>query len=469
MNPTYVTTTIPYVNARPHVGFALELAQADALARYRRLRGSQVRLQTGTDENAFKNAVAARQLGLSVQEHVDNNAQGFRCLAAALDLLPHHFVRTTSPAHRRAVHAFWRQLRPEDVYRKSYQGLYCVGCEDFYLERDLVEGRCPDHGTEPEVVEEENWFFRLSAYQDTIKTLIEKGQLEILPAKCRREVLAFIERGLEDISISRCAQRQENWGIEVPGDPSQVVYVWIDALFNYLSGTGFGAGQDWRRLWNGQVDKVHFLGKNVWKFHGVYWPALLLSAGLPLPQRLVVHGFLTEGGRKISKSTGGSVDPLGLIKQYGADALRFFLLAGISPFEDGDFSTERLRQVYNSHLANGLGNLCSRLQALAGRCGLSLQQERLQPPPPAGYGQFFEQGQFGRAAETVWSQIGAVNRQIDQVKPWVLLRQDKALVRPPFGPVVGAVMGDRLLGGTVHSPRGKPDQAGAVSGAGRGS
>ena len=360
----YVTTSIPYVNAAPHVGFALELAQADAIARFHRLCGREVRFQTGTDENAIKNVLAAAEQNLTTQELVDRNSQRYRGLLTALHISADEFIRTTEARHRRGVHALWQSLRDGDIYRRTYRGLYCTGCEDFYLEKDLAGGCCPEHGTRPVEVAEENYFFRLSAYQRQIEELLESRRLRVVPETRRNEVLSFVRRGLADISVSRPAGRTGSWGIHVPGDDSQVVYVWIDALVNYISGLGLGSGDDWRPWWSDDVEKIHVIGKNVWKFHAIYWPALLLSAGLPLPNEIVVHGFLTAEGRKIGKSLGNAVDPFGCIETFGADAVRYYLLRAIPPFDDGDFSPVRLHHLYNTDLANGLGNLVSRLTTL---------------------------------------------------------------------------------------------------------
>lgn len=364
---TYVTTTIPYVNAPPHVGHALELVQADAVARYSRLTGSETVFQTGTDENAFKNVEAARSRGIPTQQLVDENSQAFRDLCRALGTSHDSFIRTTEDRHRRGVFEFWRRLGPRDVYKAKYRGLYCPGCEDFYLERDLVDGRCPDHRTRPSVVEEENYFFRLSAYQAEIDELLESDRLRIIPRKRKNEVLAFVRRGLDDFSISREAARAGGWGIPVPGDPTHVIYVWVDALMNYLSGLGFGCEEGWHDFWNEGTRKVHVIGKNVWKFHAVYWPALLLSAGLPLPDEIVVHGFLTVDGQKISKSLGNAIAASEYVQTYGQDAVRHYLLKAVPPFEDGDFSGQRLAELYTQDLANGIGNLLSRLTALGER------------------------------------------------------------------------------------------------------
>ena len=418
----YVTTSIPYVNAAPHVGFALELVQADAVARFNRLGGRTVRFQTGTDENAGKNVLVANEQGVATRDLVDRNSRRFRELLSALNVSADDFIRTTEDRHRRGVHALWRRLRPEDVYRKAYRGLYCTGCEDFYLENDLIDGRCPEHGTKPVEVAEENWFFRLSAYQRQIEDLLETGRLSVVPDTRRNEVLSFVRRGLTDISVSRAAARTAGWGIHVPDDDSQIIYVWIDALVNYISGPGLGGDDDWRRWWSDDVEKVHVIGKNVWKFHAIYWPALLLSANLPLPDKVVVHGFVTAEGRKIGKSLGNAVDPFECVEEFGADAVRYYLLRSIPPWDDGDFSLTRLRQLYNADLANGLGNLVSRLTSLCERTDFGGFDPSDCPTGPGDYLAAFEQGQFDKAAAVLWRVIDDLNRQIETARPWELLK-----------------------------------------------
>ena len=430
MNKVYVTTTIPYVNAKPHVGFALELVQADAVARYHRLLGHDVRLQTGTDENAFKNVLAAREHGVPTQQWVDENSLAFQKLGASLNIGFDDFIRTTEDRHRRGVHLFWRHLRPGDVYRGRYTGLYCVGCEDFLTERDLVGGCCPDHGVPPSPCEEENYFFRLSSYQEPIQRLIESKAINVIPIKRRNEVLAFVRRGLQDICISRSASRSDGWGIPVPGDPSQVIYVWIDALVNYICGPGYGTGERWTEWWSDDVRKIHFIGKNVWKFHAVYWPGLLLSAGLPLPNQIVVHGFLTEDGRKISKSSSTGADPNRFIDEYGTEALRYYLLGAVSPFEDGDFSPERLHRIYHSDLANGLGNLVCRLITLGRKINLHGLDWPLLPQAPDGFHEAFDKYRTDIALETLWAVVERLNQKIDQTRPWELIpRQETEKLR----------------------------------------
>jgi methionyl-tRNA synthetase len=371
---TYITTTIPYVNARPHIGFALELVQADVLARFRRGRGENVRFQAGTDDNSLKNVLAAQAAGTPVREFVDRNAEAFLALGEALSLSVDDVIRTSrDPRHRPGVERFWRACADAgDLYRKRYEGLYCTGCEQFYAAAELSDGRCPEHGTEPQPVAEENWFFRLSRYAAPLREAISTGRLRIEPAGRRNEVLAFIDRGLEDFSVSRPAQRAGGWGITVPGDPDQVIYVWFDALCNYVTALGYGTGEDAYRHWWTADDsggrRIHLLGKGVLRFHAVYWPAMLLSCRQPLPSDIFVHDYLTAGGRRISKSAGPVVaEPAALAGEYGTDAVRWWLLREVPRVGDADFTVERLIARADDELANGLGNLVNRVVAMIHR------------------------------------------------------------------------------------------------------
>ena len=338
--------------------------QADTISRYRCLKGEDVVFQSGTDENSLKTIQAAKKRGVSVQSHVFEHAELYKELSARLNITIHQFVQTSSDHHRTIVRNFWRSLNPEDIYRKGYGGLYCVGCEDFLTDSDLVSGKCPDHLKAPEFIEEDNYFFRLSKYQQQLIDLIESGRIRLVPAFRKKEILNFIKGGLEDISVSRDQSRSEGWGIPVPDDESQIIYVWIDALINYVSGCSDDE-RGFARIWSSNAEKIHFIGKNVWKFHAIYWPAILLSAGLPLPNEIVIHGFLTVDGKKISKSLGNAIDPLEVIDAFSGDTLRFYLLRCCSPFEDSDFSLAALTSAHNTYLVNGLGNLVSRLRTLA--------------------------------------------------------------------------------------------------------
>jgi methionyl-tRNA synthetase len=418
---SYITTTTPYVNAAPHIGFALELAQADATTRRHLAAGQSTRLQTGTDENAFKNVEAAAAAGTRPLDWVDARSAQFRQLADHLQVGYDRFIRTTEEAHVRGVHQFWRSWRPEDIFQKDYAGLYCSGCEDFLFPQDLVEGRCPDHQVIPVEVAETNYFFLLSAYQEPLERWLSSEAVKIRPEWRRAEILAFVRAGLQDISISRPATRSGGWGLAVPGDDSQVIYVWIDALINYLTGLGYGTDNRWREWWNDDTQKIHVLGKNVWKFHAVYWPALLLSGGLPLPDELVIHGFLTIDGRKIGKSLGNAVSPDDFIQRYGPDAVRYFLLRAVPQFGDGDFSADRFAAIYEANLANGLGNLVSRLFTLAARSGLESGPDLAEA---SAQGSTFDlDGPHDEALAAIWTQIDQLNRELEKAKPWVALRQ----------------------------------------------
>ena len=425
MDSLHITTSIPYVNGLPHVGFALELVQADALARYHRLRGRSVRFQTGTDEHAQKNVLAARALGVPTRELVDRNAAAFAGLLPALEVAADDFVRTTEPRHRAAVEAFWRRLRRGDLYVQPYRGLYCSGCEDFYQASELRDGACPEHGVPPVAVEEQNVFFRLSAYQAPLERLIEAGVLRITLEARRREVWAFVRSGLRDFSVSRSAARSNGWGIPVPQDASQVIYVWVDALVNYLTGPGLGGvpGDDWERWWAPTARVVHCIGKNVWKFHAVYWPALLLSAGFPVPQEIFVHGFLTAEGRKIGKSLGNAIDPRAVAREVGVDALRWALLRGVPAAADGDFALARVRALYTDELAHGIGNVVRRVASLAQRAGVAAGSLPDAPAAPEGYIAAFEGYAFDEAAGALRAPVDAVNRAIEATRPWELLRR----------------------------------------------
>jgi methionyl-tRNA synthetase len=439
MTRSYLTTTIPFVNARPHLGFALELVQADVLARHRRRRGDEVRFLTGTDENSLKNVLAAEAEGIAVQDLVDRNAAAFEGLREPLDLSFDDFIRTSSdPRHRAGVERLWQRCADAgDLYRKHYEGLYCVGCEQFYQPEDLADGRCPDHGTEPQLVAEENWFFRLSRYAEPLRELITSGKLRIEPATRRNEVLGLIDSGLHDFSVSRSQRRARGWGIPVPGDPDQVVYVWWDALGNYVSSLGYGTDSaDLEHWWQQSDDRIHLLGKGVVRFHAVYWPATLLSAGLALPTEILVHDYLTVDGRKISKSAGTTIDPVELVDEVGTDAVRWWLLRDVPRIGDADFTRERLIARSNSDLAGGLGNLVISLihRYYAGRVPALLEpvpHEALQTAvdnAPARIEDALANYDFRQAASALWDIVEAANRYIETTAPWQLAKTQDPLL-----------------------------------------
>lgn len=360
----YITTSIPYVNAPPHVGHALEFVQADTIARFHRLRGERVFFLTGTDEHGAKIARAAEAAGVTPRKFVDDNAAQFQDLIKRLGVEPDDFIRTSDEKrHWPGAVELWRRIAEAgDIYKSTYKGLYCVGHEAFVTEKDLKNGICEDHGKPPEVINEENYFFRLSDYRDELVGRIEAGDLDIIPQKSKNEALAFLRDGLDDISFSRPAA-DIPWGIPVPGDPAHTMYVWCDALSNYISALGFGRNDttSFSEYW---PCDLHVIGKDILRFHAIIWPAMLLSAGVPLPRRIFVHGFIHSGGRKMSKSLGNVISPFDLVEKYGADAVRYYLLGEVHPFEDSDLTHERFEEVYTAHLANGLGNLVSRTTAM---------------------------------------------------------------------------------------------------------
>jgi methionyl-tRNA synthetase len=442
MTAIYLTTTIPYVNARPHLGHALEFVQADVLARYHRQAGAPVRLQTGTDDNALKNVLAAQAAGVSVREFVDGNAAAFADLAGQLTVSVDDVISTSSdPRHRPAAERLWKACeRAGDLYRKQYAGLYCVGCEQFYAEAELACGRCREHGTVPQRVSEENWFFRLSSYGARLRSAITSGRLRIEPAARRNEVLGFIDSGLEDFSVSRSVERAHGWGIPVPGDPGQVIYVWFDALGNYISALDYGTGgANLGRWWTGSARRVHLLGKGVLRFHAVYWPAILLSAGLPLPTDLLVHDYVTVDGAKIGKSAGNAVDVTSLVSDYGADAVRWWLLREVAKVGDTDFTLDRLIARANDELANGLGNLVHRVVALVGkyRSGIvptgngrelpgSERLERARSQAAELIDAALADSDFRQATAAVFAIAAEANRYISQTEPWRLVKAERA-------------------------------------------
>lgn len=432
----YITTAIDYVNAPPHLGHALEKVQADVLARYQRLLGKDTFFLSGTDENSLKNVRAAQKEGISVEELVDRNAQKFYQLKEALNLSFDHFIRTTEKRHIKGAQKLW-SLCKKDIYKKKYQGLYCVGCEEFYKESELENGLCPDHKTEPEFIEEENYFFKLSRYSKTLQKLIEANKLEIIPPTRKREVLSFISQGLEDICISRSAKRAKGWGIDVPQDKSQKIWVWFDALSSYLNAIGYPEDQKrFQEWWQRNENITHVIGKSVLRFHAIYWPAFLLSAGLKLPKIIFVHGNITSGGQKMSKSLGNVINPLELVEKYSSvissqaatDSIRYFLLREIPSIEDGDFTYPKFEKRYNSDLAKGLGNLVARVVTVAKEVEV---QKNISDQP------FFNQGiekiieatknkyqkglrnfHFNKSLKAIWELISWADQYIEKKRPW---------------------------------------------------
>ena len=372
----YITTSIAYVNADPHLGFALELVQTDCVARYQRLIGNEVFFVSGADENSLKNVLAAEKAGASVKEWVERHSAKFASLKDALNISFDDFIRTTQLRHIEGVQKMWLSAK-EDIYQGNYEGLYCVGCEDFYKEEDLVDGCCPEHKTKPEIVKEENYFFRLSKYQKQLEEIYQNDKIGIYSNSRKGDIYNFLKEGLRDFSISRSQARAHNWGIPVPDDKNQMIYVWFDALCNYVTVLGYAKNSPiFRAWWEDESTEVwHFIGKDISKFHCVYWPAILMSAKLRLPSKVIIHGFITLEGEKMSKSLGNVLDPFELAKEYGSDVLRYYMLREFSLAQDGDFNRATLLERYNKELANGLGNLLSRATTLMEKNGGQIKPE----------------------------------------------------------------------------------------------
>jgi methionyl-tRNA synthetase len=414
----YITAAIPYVNAKPHIGHALEFIQVDALARYHRLLGEDVVSLSGGDENALKNVQAAEEAREDVQAFVDKNTEFFRKLAIALNAEFNVWQKGSDQIHHfPSVQKLW-QLCTKDIYKKKYEGLYCVGCEAFYAKDELNEkGECFEHpGKKLETVSEENYFFALSKYQKQLIELISTDKLKILPSFRKNEVLSFLKEPLQDISVSRTNARAKSWGVPVPNNPTQRIYVWFDALNIYQSGIGFGWDEEkYKKYWPADV---HVIGKGISRFHTVYWPAFLLSAGLSLPKEIFVHGYLTINGAKMSKTTGNIIDPIPLIEKYGADAIRYYLLAKVSPFNDGDFSESKLAEVFNADLANGLGNLVARVAKLCEKAEVgNLKQKK---EIDIEIVKALETFDLDKAINILWTKIRSIDKKLNVEAPWNL-------------------------------------------------
>ncbi|HUC86976.1 MAG TPA: methionine--tRNA ligase, partial [Candidatus Saccharimonadales bacterium] len=405
MSKFYITTPIYYINGLPHVGTAYCTIAADVVARYHRQQGNEVMFSAGTDENGQKILQAAEQAKKKPSVYVDEVAEKWKTTWAQLGISYDRFIRTTEPRHKKAVYDIIAKVQAKgDIYKGIYEGLYCVGHEAFLRPDELVDGKCPEHNTVPEKVKEENYFFKLKKYQQPLLDHIAKHPEFIQPATRRNEIVAFLKRGLEDLSISR---KRANWGIPWPEDSSQAVYVWFDALVNYLTVVDY-PDADYTKWWPADV---HLVGKDISRFHCIYWPAMLMSAGIELPKQVFVHGFFTIDGQKISKSLGNAIDPVELAGSYGVDALRFYLLREISFGGDGEFSRERFHQVYNTELANELGNAVQRVSTmvtryLGGRLGVL-------PKASHDVGLYHEAMnglRLDRALDELWVHVKGVNQ-----------------------------------------------------------
>ncbi len=420
MKKFYITTPIYYVNDKPHIGHAYTTIAADVLARYYRQKSDEVFFLTGTDEHGAKIAEAASKAGKSPQDFCDAIASEFQETWRRLNIGNDKFIRTTDEEHIKAVQKFVSRLKDSGaLYEKEYEGLYCAGCEKFLTEKELVNGKCPDHQRKPEIVKEKNWFFKLSEYLPKVKKLIESDEIKVGPAHIKKEVLGLIDKQeVPDFSVSR---QKVKWGIELPWDKSQTVYVWADALPNYISAIGYENNQAEFKKWWGQSSITHFLAKDILKFHVIYWLAMLMAANLKLPNTVYAHGFFTINGQKMSKTLGNVIDPVALVNKFGVDATRYLLLSQFPFGQDGDIDEKRFAEKYNADLANGLGNLVSRVANLIEKNNLKLGKLALKTDEfEKEIDAFFSDFKFDEILKLIWQKIDAANLYINQEEPWNL-------------------------------------------------
>lgn len=424
MSNFYVTTSIPYVNGEPHLGHAMEFIMADVLARHARHQGKPTLFCTGTDEHGGKIAEKAAEKGLTPQALADQMSQSFQDLAQRLNLSNDRFIRTTDKPHMQRAQIIWKALT-QDIYKTKYIGWYCTGDEAFFTETEVKanNGVCPNHNRPYEKIEEENYFFKLSKYTDAIYERITSGDFLVVPESRRNEMLSLLKEGLEDISISR-PKDKITWGIPVPGDANQVMYVWFEALMNYITVLGYPEHDDFKKFWPADVQVI---GKDITRFHAAIWPAMLLGLKLPLPKALYVHGFINVDGKKMSKSLGNYISPNDVIDKYGTDPFRYYFLRHIPSYEDGDFTWDTFDAAYNNELANELGNAVQRTAVMIQK----YQDGLIGDTPPAehdtaAYDAALAACKFDRALDEVWDQVRGLNQYIDEEKPWAIAKTGDA-------------------------------------------
>ncbi|MEK7567849.1 MAG: methionine--tRNA ligase [Patescibacteria group bacterium] len=420
--PLFISTAIPYVNAKPHLGHALEFVETDIIARYNRLLGKEVFFLSGTDDNASKNVEIAEAAGVPIKEFVSTQAENFKKLLQDLGCENNDFIQTgIEERHIKGAQKLWNLCKKGDIELRKYKGLYCVGCEEFKTDKDIVNNECPLHpGRILQEIEEENYFFKLKNYEKELLDLIESNKLKIVPETRRNEILSFIKGGLNDLSISRSKERVKNWGIPVPNDDTQMMYVWFDALSNYINALGFAENSEkFQKFWeNGE--SIHVVGKDISRFHAVYWPAMLMSAGIKTPDIILVHGFITSGGQKMSKSIGNVIDPYDLINEYGAEAARYILARHVSVFEDSDLTKESIKEYYNAGLANGLGNLVSRIMKMATVFGIKLDKyTKLNVAgPDFSFDESMNSFEINSVMNFIWTRIAYLDGYIQVEEPF---------------------------------------------------
>ena len=417
MKKIYLTTAIPYVNGAPHIGHAMDYCLADVCARYYRLIGDDVRMQAGTDEHGGKIAKKAEEIGMPLQQYVDQNAKKFKEFIAKLGVEYTDFVRTTDEEHERRVQEIWKKLK-DHIYKAKYDEWYCTGCERYITEKEYEEnkGICPDHQKPYEQLSEENYYLRIQDFKNEIREAINKDEMLILPEFRKKEILRLLDES-PDVSISRPVT-QLTWGVPVPDDDSQVMYVWMDALANYITVLGY-PDKDISDWWPATAQ---FVGKDVLRFHTIIWPAILLGLGLPLPRTIVSHGMILANGQKMFKSVGNVVDPIEVIDKYGLEAFRYYFLRHVDTFNDSDFTWEKYEEAYNNELANDLGNLVQRLATLAAKNNIRGVETNDNIELPNEYCEMMEQYEFAKAFDYTWERIQGINKRIDDEKPWSLAK-----------------------------------------------
>ena len=429
----YITTTLPYVNADPHIGFALEITQADTISRFKKLSTFEVFFNFGTDEHGLKIYQKALSEGKDPKTYCDEYAKKFDALKMALNLSYNNFIRTTDSHHVIAAQAFWTRCKNNgDIYKKNYKSKYCVGCELEKTDSELINDHCPLHpNLELEIIEEENYFFRFSKYQGRLLKLYSENPNLVIPESKFNEIKTFVKNGLQDFSVSRLKDKMP-WGIDVPDDPKHVMFVWFDALVNYVSAIGWPDNEtEFKKWW----PVLQFAGKDNLRQQTAIWQSMLMSAGLPNSKQVFIHGFITVDGQKISKSLGNVVDPLELVEKYGTDAVRYFLLAKLHPYEDSDFTIQKFEEAYNADLANGLGNLVARIAKLAEKVNYNSDSKTYTPEP--NINNLLDVFRFDLALEFLWGKITQLNQKIDLKKPWTLNDEDLAKFIKEIVPEIG--------------------------------
>jgi len=418
-NKFYVTTTLPYINAEPHLGFAAEIVRADCLARYARMQGKEVIFNTGTDEHGLKIFRKAEDAGINTLEYCDSYAEKFKKLRESLNLTYNSFSRTTSPEHIKAAQEFWKRCEANgDIYKKKYKTKYCVGCELELTDSDLVDGRCPYHANQDlEIIEEENYFFRWSKYADKLLDLYKVKTDFVLPPGRLNEIKSFIEGGLNDFSISRLKSKMP-WGVEVPGDNEQVMYVWFDALVNYISALGWPDNED---KFNDYWPAMQVAGKDNLRQQSAMWQAMLMSAGIEPSEQVLIFGFISSDGRKMSKSLGNVVNPFELVDKYGVDAVRYYILADLPVFSDGDFSFEKFEKSYSANLSNGLGNLVSRVSNMCEKNDIQIDlNKEVDKDLFKKLDAKMKEYRFNEAMNVLWSELRWCDEFLSEKRPWKL-------------------------------------------------